>query len=77
MQIVNYFGAIELSYQNFHIKTFIAYKINSVMKFFSAIHRFSSWVEDKRMTDSLSSCKTEQFLSECIASDLEVVSFNW
>lgn len=52
-------------------------KINSAMKIFCAIHRFSSWVEDKCTTDSLSCCKTEGFLSECIASDLEAVSVNW
>lgn len=61
------FGATELNYQNFHIKTFIVYEINSAMKIFCAIRRFSGWVEDKGWTDSLSCYKTEGFLSECIA----------
>ena len=71
------FGAIELNYQNFRIKTFIAYEISSVMKIFCSIQRFSGWVEDKCWTDSLCCYKTEGFLSECIASYLEAVNFNW
>jgi len=70
VQIVTYFGATELNYQSFHIKTFTVYKINYAMKIFCAIHRFSGWVEDKCWTDSLSCYKTEGFLSDCIASDL-------
>jgi hypothetical protein len=47
-----------LELQNLIIKTFIAYKINSAMKIFCAIHRFSGWVEDKCWTDSLSCYET-------------------